>query len=327
MSTERPCTWDEQELFAATAKLLRDSFPIVVKRGRLESIRIATTGTVIFRASSGRLQAQDELDILSPDTWWARSKSKPRDPTKAEMSRWRQVSAILESGAPEMRGPKLIRLHVRHGELVIGPDGALNAIIDAEATETAVASDLVYGTHIEAEPAILEPRDDIDHGLEAYRMEMEKLQPFVAAAATEEPTIEWKPPAIKRRMVRPSDLPNARRITRGSKARCPMPRCHRALPGNQSIPLATMKGGKVVDLAGRHTQKALLAAQLEIVMPPRSFVGSADALGIDMERAPAPPIPVVGLPTVPATSLDPAALRAHKAAEEAHERAALRIES
>ena len=298
MSVERPATFDEVQHFETVQRLLHESFP-TVKRGVLQSIRLAASGATIFRSASGRLLVQPDADVLSDDSFFSRSKRRVREPDHQEMARWRLVAVTLETGAPSMRGTKLVELQTRYCTLRIGPDGALNAIVEAEPTAL---------PQIEIDIPVPIHEDMIDVTLAEYRAEQEEaaLSPFVAVR--EEPTVEWRAPPMRRVLRRPSDMPNAQRVTRGSKARCPMPHCKRSLPGNQSIPVATMRGGKLVDLAGKHVQKGLMGVQLEIVMPPRSFVGSADVMGIERDVGRAPEVP-----PSPAR-LDAAELRARIAA-------------
>ena len=115
MSVERPATFDEVRHFEAVQRLLRECFA-TVKHGVLQSMRLAATGTTISRSASERLLVQPDLDVLSNDTWFARSKRKVREPDAAEMARWRLVAVTPETG----------------GTLPIGPDGALNALVDSE---------------------------------------------------------------------------------------------------------------------------------------------------------------------------------------------------
>jgi len=107
-----------------------------VKRGVLQSMRLAATGTTISRSASERLLVRPDLDVLSNDTWFARSKRKVREPDAAEMARWRVVAVTPETG----------------GTLPIGPDGALNALVESEPTALPqVEIDVPVPTHGESQ--------------------------------------------------------------------------------------------------------------------------------------------------------------------------------
>src|SRR5947199_376180 len=58
---ERPAAFDEVRHFDAVQRLLRESFP-TVKRGVLQSMRLAATGATIFRSASGRLLVQPDAE-------------------------------------------------------------------------------------------------------------------------------------------------------------------------------------------------------------------------------------------------------------------------
>ena len=79
---------------------------------------------------------QPDLDVLSNDTSFARSKRKVREPDAAEMARWRLVAVTPETG----------------GTLPIGPDGALNALVESEPTALPqVEIDVPVPTHGESQ--------------------------------------------------------------------------------------------------------------------------------------------------------------------------------
>src|SRR2546430_17467704 len=91
MSVERPAAFDEVQHFESVQRLLRESFP-TVKRGVLQSIRLAATGATIFRSASGRLLVAPDADVLSDDSFFSRSKRRVREPDQQEMARWRLVA-------------------------------------------------------------------------------------------------------------------------------------------------------------------------------------------------------------------------------------------
>src|SRR6266566_5922936 len=194
MATERPATWEEQQHFANTARILKESFPSV-RKGRVDSVKFTATGTTMYRDASGRIVCMDDLDVLSNDSWWSRK--KPRQPTNSEMNRWRLLSVTLESGSPALRGTKLISLQIRYGELRIsGVDGALNCLVESEPT--------AINPFPQIDIAPLPETDFIDASIAEYEAErardpVDPDSPFVAVH--EEPTQTWKPPFLRKHAV------------------------------------------------------------------------------------------------------------------------------
>src|SRR2546422_2460074 len=150
----------------------------------------------MFRSSAGRLAIQPTIETLSNDTLFARSRHRARDPDPFEVARWRAVAILIEKHAPAMRGStKLLELDLGDGRLLrIAPDGSLSCVIDDPKLVPV------------APLASLEPAERLDPEFE--REVLEEIDTFVPTV--EEPVDAWRPPPMKRRMVRPSDLPNAK---------------------------------------------------------------------------------------------------------------------
>src|SRR2546422_4831093 len=214
----------------------------------------------MFRSSAGRLAIQPTIETLSNDTLFARSRHRARDPDPFEVARWRAVAILIEKHAPAMRGStKLLELDLGDGRLLrIAPDGSLSCVVDDP--------NVVQVTPLAPlEPeAPAEPRVDPEVEREILE-EIETFQPLV-----EEPTMEWRPPTLRSRLIRANDLPTALRRSRSSnKARCP--HCKRGLKASLNLPLHVAKGGAIRELRGKQTA---FWAQLAITTEPRSFVGS-----------------------------------------------------